>query len=54
MAKEILCPKCNTLIKPSDEWDFIDGETEHIECLDCGHSFIVIIERPIEYFIPEN
>lgn len=49
---DIICPKCNDVIKPDNNWDFMDGEEEEVICL-CGHKFRVIIERPIEYYIPE-
>jgi hypothetical protein len=51
--EDIICPKCNDIIKANDSWDFIDGEKHKITC-SCGCKFLVIIERPIEYYIPES
>ncbi len=50
--EDIICPQCNNVIKPKDYWDFIDREKHKITC-SCGYKFKVIIERPIEYYIPE-
>ena len=50
--EDIICPQCSNLIKPKDDWDFMDGEKHKITC-SCGRKFVVIIERPIEYYIPE-
>lgn len=50
--EDIICLRCNDVIKPNDNWDFIDGEKQEATC-PCGHKFTVIIERPIEYYIPE-
>lgn len=50
--EDIICPKCSDVIKPDNNWDFMDGEEEEVIC-PCGHKFLVIIERPIEYYIPE-
>jgi len=50
--EDIICPQCNNLIRAKDDWDFIDGEKHKIAC-SCGHKFIVVIERPIEYCITE-
>lgn len=50
--EDIICPRCNNLIRPSDNWDFMDGEERKITC-SCGYQFVVIIERPIEYYIQE-
>ena len=44
----IICPKCNDITKPDNNWDFMDDEKHKITC-SCGHQFVVIIERPIEY-----
>jgi len=48
--EDISCPKCNNVIKPDDKWDFMDGEEHKITCT-CGHRFVIIVERPIEYSI---
>jgi hypothetical protein len=50
--EDIICPQCNNVIKAEDGWDFIDEEKHKITC-SCGRKFVVIIERPIEYYIPE-
>ena len=50
--EDIICLQCSNVIKSKDDWDFMDGEKHKITC-SCGHRFIVIIERPIEYYIPE-
>ena len=50
--EDIICPKCSDVIKPDNNWDFMDGENHKIIC-SCGHKFVFIIERPIEYYIPE-
>lgn len=50
--EDITCPKCNDVLKPNDSWDFVDGEKHKIAC-SCGHKFEIIIERAIEYYIPE-
>lgn len=54
MAKEIVCPKCKEIVTPNDNWDFIDGENRTATCPKCKHKFQIIIERPIEYYVPEN
>jgi len=48
--EDISCPKCNDIIQPKNSWDFMDGEKHNISC-SCGNKFVVIIERPIEYYI---
>jgi len=48
--EDIICPQCSNVIKPEDNWDFMDGEKHKITC-SCGYPFVVIIERPIEYCI---
>ena len=53
MAEEILCPKCDDWNRPDDDWDFIDGETHRVQCRKCKHKFLVVIERPIEYYVQE-
>ena len=50
--EDIVCPKCGNFVKPGKHWDFIDSEKHKISCL-CGHKFVVIVERPIEYYILE-
>ena len=50
--EDIICPKCGDVLKPVDSWDFMDGEKHKITC-SCRNKFVVIIERPIEYYIPE-
>ena len=49
--EDIICPKCSDVLKPNDGWDFMDGEKHRITCC-CGYQFEIIIERPIEYYIP--
>jgi len=48
----IICSKCKNVIQPKDSWDFMDGEEHKILCK-CGNKFIVIVERPIEYYVVE-
>jgi len=48
--EDIICPKCNDIIQPKNRWNFMDGEEHKMSC-SCGNKFIVIIERPIEYYI---
>jgi RNase P subunit RPR2 len=50
--EDIICPKCSDVLKPSDSWDFMDGEEHRVTC-SCGYRFLVIIERPIEYYMLE-
>ena len=50
--EDIVCPQCSNVISPEDKWDFIDFEEHKVNC-SCGFQFTVIIERPIEYYIPE-
>ncbi len=50
--EDIVCPKCNRIVNPDNNWDFMDGEEREVIC-SCSHKFLVIIERPIEYYIPE-
>jgi len=50
--EDIICPQCSNVINPGDNWDFIDLEEHKVNC-SCGFPFTVIIERPIEYYIPE-
>jgi|GEM_PF-3415777 len=50
---DIICPKCNSNIKPDNNWDFSDGEEHKIICC-CGFQFTVVIERPIEYYVLEG
>ena len=50
--EDIVCPKYGNGINPKDHWDFMDGEKHKITC-SCGHKFVVIIERTIEYYVPE-
>jgi len=50
--EDIICPKCNDIVKADDKWDFIDGEKHKITC-SRRHQFEVIVERPIEYYITE-
>ena len=50
--EDIICPQCNNVINPGYNWDFIDFEEHKVNC-SCGFQFTVIIERPIEYYIPE-
>jgi len=51
--EDIICPQCSDVIKPKDNWDFMDGEEHKISC-PCGTQFVVIIERPIEYYVLET
>lgn len=44
--EDIICPRCNDLIKPKNNWDFMDGEEHEIIC-PYGHQFIV------KYYIAE-
>ncbi|MCU0652088.1 MAG: hypothetical protein MUC39_04010 [Candidatus Omnitrophica bacterium] len=52
IMEDIICLKCNDIIKADGNWDFIDGEKHKVTC-SCGYQFVVIIERPIEYYIQE-
>ncbi len=49
--EDIICSNCNSIIKPKDDWGFMDGEKHKIIC-SCGYQFLVIIERPVEYYVP--
>lgn len=51
--EDIICPKCHNIIEPKNRWNFMDGEERKISCA-CGKQFIVIIERPIEYYVVES
>lgn len=49
--EDIICSKCSDVLKPDNNWDFMDGEKHRMTC-SCGNQFEIIIERPIEYYIP--
>ena len=53
IMEDIICPKCEHILEPEDNWDFIDYEEHKVAC-SCGHKFVVLIERPIEYYILET